>query len=56
VILVGGAVNDRTTVAGLATVLGDAGFRAVAPDRRGRGDSGDAPLYDVEREIEDLAR
>ena len=55
VILVGGAVNDRTTVAGLATVLGDAGFRAIAPDRRGRGGSGDAPSYDVAREVEDLA-
>jgi pimeloyl-ACP methyl ester carboxylesterase len=55
VILVGGAVNDRTSVAGLATVLGDAGFRAVAYDRRGRGDSGDAPVYEVEREVEDLA-
>ncbi|HEY2063394.1 MAG TPA: alpha/beta hydrolase [Amycolatopsis sp.] len=55
VILIGGAVNDRTTVAGLATVHGEAGFRAVAYDRRGRGDSGDAPAYSVAREVEDLA-
>ncbi|WP_020661820.1 alpha/beta fold hydrolase [Amycolatopsis benzoatilytica] len=55
VLLVGGAVNDRTTVAALAGVLADAGFTAIAFDRRGRGDSGDAPLYAVEREIDDLA-
>ncbi|MDT8915621.1 alpha/beta hydrolase [Amycolatopsis sp. PS_44_ISF1] len=55
VILVGGAMNDRTSVAGLAAVLADAGFRAVAPDRRGRGDSGDAAAYEVAREVEDLA-
>ncbi|EOD66202.1 alpha/beta fold hydrolase [Amycolatopsis vancoresmycina] len=54
VILVGGAFNDRTTTVGLAEVLaGD--FTAVNYDRRGRGDSGDAPSYAVEREIEDLA-
>ena len=29
-------------------------FRVVSYDRRGRGDSGDAPEYAVEREIEDL--
>ncbi|MER6875992.1 alpha/beta hydrolase, partial [Amycolatopsis sp. NPDC000673] len=54
VLLVGGAVNDRTTVAALAAVLADAGFTAVAYDRRGRGDSGDAQVYAVEREIDDL--
>jgi len=54
VILVGGAFNDRTTVAGLAGVL-SADFTAIAYDRRGRGDSGDAPDYAVEREIEDIA-
>ncbi len=54
VILVGGAFNDRTTTVGLAEVLaGD--FTAINYDRRGRGDSGDAPSYAVEREIEDLA-
>ncbi|MFD1049015.1 alpha/beta fold hydrolase, partial [Kibdelosporangium lantanae] len=40
VVLVGGAFNDRTTVAGLAGEL-SADFTAVAYDRRGRGDSGD---------------
>jgi pimeloyl-ACP methyl ester carboxylesterase len=54
VILVGGAFNDRSTVAGLAAVLAP-GFTAVTYDRRGRGDSGDSPAYAVEREIEDLA-
>jgi pimeloyl-ACP methyl ester carboxylesterase len=29
-------------------------FRVISYDRRGRGDSGDAPEYAVEREIEDL--
>ncbi|MEU5257898.1 alpha/beta hydrolase [Amycolatopsis sp. NPDC021455] len=54
VILVGGAFNDRTTVEGLASVLaGD--FTAIVYDRRGRGDSGDAASYAMEREIEDLA-
>ncbi|UOX85559.1 alpha/beta hydrolase [Amycolatopsis sp. FBCC-B4732] len=54
VILVGGAFNDRTTVAGLAEVLA-ADFTTIAYDRRGRGDSGDSPDYAVEREIEDIA-
>ncbi|MDS0138154.1 MULTISPECIES: alpha/beta hydrolase [unclassified Amycolatopsis] len=54
VILVGGAFNDRTTTVGLADVLaGD--FTTVVYDRRGRGDSGDAPEYAMEREIEDIA-
>lgn len=55
VLLVGGAVNDRTTVAALAATLGEAGFQAVAFDRRGRGGSGDASVYTVEREIDDIA-
>ncbi len=54
VILIGGAFNDRTTVAGLAAVLVD-DFTTIAYDRRGRGDSTDAEKYDVEREIEDVA-
>ncbi|GAB3157266.1 alpha/beta hydrolase [Amycolatopsis stemonae] len=54
VILVGGAFNDRTTVAGLAEVLaGD--FTTIAYDRRGRGDSTDASSYAMDREIEDIA-
>jgi pimeloyl-ACP methyl ester carboxylesterase len=54
VVLVGGAFNDRSTVAGLAAVLAP-DFTAVTYDRRGRGGSGDAASYAVEREIEDLA-
>ncbi|RSD23709.1 alpha/beta fold hydrolase [Amycolatopsis eburnea] len=54
VILVGGAFNDRTTVAGLADVLSD-DFTTIVYDRRGRGDSGDTAPYAMEREIEDLA-
>ncbi len=54
VLLIGGALNDRTTVAGLAAVLAP-NFTAVAYDRRGRGDSGDSDSYAVEREIEDIA-
>ncbi|GIH77464.1 alpha/beta fold hydrolase [Planobispora longispora] len=54
VILVGGAFNDCSTVAGLAAALAP-DFTAVAYDRRGRGDSGDGESYAVEREIEDIA-
>jgi pimeloyl-ACP methyl ester carboxylesterase len=54
VILIGGAFNDRSTVAGLAAVLAPH-FTAVTYDRRGRGDSGDSARYAVDREIEDLA-
>jgi pimeloyl-ACP methyl ester carboxylesterase len=54
VIVVGGAFNDRTTVAGLAQELSP-DFTAIAYDRRGRGDSGDAGNYSVQREIEDIA-
>jgi pimeloyl-ACP methyl ester carboxylesterase len=54
VILIGGAFNDRSSVAGLAAVL-SADFTAVTYDRRGRGDSGDSSAYAVEREIDDLA-
>lgn len=54
VILIGGAVNDRSTVAGLAEVLADTNT-TIAYDRRGRGESGDAAPYAVERELEDLA-
>jgi pimeloyl-ACP methyl ester carboxylesterase len=54
VILVGGAFNDRSTVAGLAAVL-SADFTAVTYDRRGRGASGDSATYAADREIDDLA-
>ena len=42
VILVGGAFNDRSTVAGLAAALAPS-FTVLRYDRRGRGDSGDTP-------------
>lgn len=55
VILIGGAFNDRTTVAALAATLAPH-VTAIVYDRRGRGDSGDnADTFAVEREIEDLA-
>lgn len=53
VILVGGAFNDRSTVAGLAAVLA-ARFTVHTYDRRGRGASGDTPPYAVDRQMEDL--
>lgn len=56
-ILVGGAFNDRSTVAGLAATLAPT-CTAIAYDRRGRGDStdnADPRDYSVDREIEDLA-
>jgi pimeloyl-ACP methyl ester carboxylesterase len=54
-ILIGGAFNDRSTVAALAGTL--TGLTTITYDRRGRGDSGHAPGdgFAVAREIEDLA-
>jgi pimeloyl-ACP methyl ester carboxylesterase len=49
-----GLFCDRGTTAGLAAILAPE-FTVVRYDRRGRGDSGDAPEYAPEREIEDLA-
>lgn len=54
VILVGGALSDRTAAARLAALLAPR-FTVISYDRRGRGDSGDTPPYAVDREIEDLA-
>ncbi|WP_433471766.1 alpha/beta fold hydrolase [Spirillospora sp. CA-142024] len=51
---VGGALNDRGSGAALAGLLAPR-HTVLGYDRRGRGDSGDAPPYAVEREIEDLA-
>ncbi len=57
-VLVGGALSDRTGARPLAEVLG-AHFTVSVYDRRGRGDSGDRDAgtgrYEPEREIEDLA-
>lgn len=53
VILVVGAFNLRSTGAGLAAFLAPH-FSVISYDRRGRGESGDAGRYAVEREVEDL--
>lgn len=57
IILIGGAFNDRSTVAALAAALAPH-LTAISYDRRGRGDSTDNAAkgeYVIEREIEDLA-
>ncbi|GAA0372473.1 alpha/beta hydrolase [Microbispora corallina] len=55
VILVGGAFNDRSTVAGLGAELAS-GFTVVTYDRRGRGASDDkGDDYSVANEVDDLA-
>jgi pimeloyl-ACP methyl ester carboxylesterase len=53
-ILVGGALSDRSAAGALAGILSGT-FTVVAYDRRGRGDSGDTPPYAVGREVDDLA-
>jgi pimeloyl-ACP methyl ester carboxylesterase len=52
-IFVNGAFSGRATGAPLAALL-DGDFTVYRYDRRGRGDSGDADAYAVEREVEDL--
>lgn len=52
-VLVVGAFCDRATSERLATMLAPQ-FTVLRYDRRGRGSSGDAGPYAVEREIEDL--
>ena len=53
VILVNGALSDRTGSAELAQLLSQR-FTVFSYDRRGRGDSSDTSPYSVEREIEDI--
>ncbi|MFE0581574.1 alpha/beta fold hydrolase [Streptomyces sp. NPDC058874] len=53
VVLVGGAFMTRHESAELAGLLAEH-FTVITYDRRGRGDSGDGPAYDVQREVEDL--
>ena len=53
-ILVHGATADHTTFRVVGPLLAPH-FRVHAMDRRGRGDSGDAPVYGIEREFEDVA-
>jgi pimeloyl-ACP methyl ester carboxylesterase len=52
-IVVGGILNDRQTTRPLAEKLAEH-LSVINYDRRGRGESGDAAPYAVEREIEDL--
>ncbi|MEU8675465.1 alpha/beta hydrolase [Streptomyces sp. NPDC048560] len=52
-VLVGGAFQVRTDFAELSALLAER-FTVITYDRRGRGDSGDTPPYDVRREVEDL--
>lgn len=53
VILVGGGLDDGAENAPLAGVLSDR-FTVYNYARRGRGDSGDTPPYELRREIEDI--
>ncbi len=53
IVLVGGALSDRSVGAPLAALLARR-FTVFTYDRRGRGDSGDTAPYAVEREVEDL--
>ena len=53
-VLVHGTVADHTHWRGLLPELAR-GFTVCALDRRGRGRSGDAPPYDLRRELEDVA-
>jgi pimeloyl-ACP methyl ester carboxylesterase len=52
-VLVGGALSDRRAAGPLAALLAGA-FTVIGYDRRGRGDSGDTPPYEVGREVEDV--
>src|SRR5262245_25110526 len=53
-VLVHGTTSDRTIWMMVLAALA-ARSRVVTYDRRGRGESGDAPAYALEREAEDLA-
>ena len=53
VVLVCGGSVDRMSNAPLAALLAQ-NYTVYNYDRRGRGDSGDAEVYEVEREFEDL--
>ncbi len=58
VVFVGAAMQFRAfdpRTGELAHRMAAQGFTAVTYDRRGRGESGDASTYDVDREVEDLA-
>lgn len=56
VIVIGGAYNDRSTVAGVAEAITSGELAAVTYDRRGRGASTNNDIwFEPERELEDLA-
>jgi pimeloyl-ACP methyl ester carboxylesterase len=55
-ILIGGAYNDRSTVAGVAEAISSGNLAAVTYDRRGRGAStNNDSEFEPERELEDLS-
>ena len=54
-VLVHGVTSDHTTFRFVTPLLVEH-FTLVAVDRRGRGESGDAAEYALERELDDLAR
>ena len=53
-VLVHGTTVDHTAWDGVRPAL-EPSFTVYAMDRRGRGGSGDAPTFAVEREVEDVA-
>jgi pimeloyl-ACP methyl ester carboxylesterase len=53
-LMVHGSTVDRTRWGGIVARLLPH-FTLYLMDRRGRGDSGDSPTYDIEREFEDVA-
>ena len=53
-VLVVGAFSDRSSTQSLAAGLGST-FTVYEYDRRGRGNSGDAAPYSIDREVDDLA-
>ncbi|KRC62641.1 hypothetical protein ASE14_02085 [Agromyces sp. Root81] len=55
VIYVHGATAYRAISSGPAALAATGGLRVLTYDRRGRGESGDAETYAIEREIEDIA-
>ncbi|MBM7830603.1 pimeloyl-ACP methyl ester carboxylesterase [Agromyces cerinus] len=55
VILVHGATAYRAISPSAAALAAAGGLRVITYDRRGRGESGDAETYAVEREIDDIA-
>jgi pimeloyl-ACP methyl ester carboxylesterase len=54
-LLVHGTTADHTTTWRLVLAELERRFTVYAMDRRGRGRSGDAPVYDLQREAEDVA-